>query len=600
MREHLIVDIYRRLYGSERKYISEVLKQIEGAFNEDKAPLVFFEAPTGYGKTAIAQVLSLYSLLNSEHFYKVIHVLPMRTIIDDVIKKTRALFREFFGLGEKEDNLLTAFVAGQSMDHDDVFFLDAPYTVTTFDTFLMSSMKLNPKMMSRIDRELSYGYDYYTLGSICSSFIIFDEVQYVLDYAITGERLDEYSLPKIFMGVISYLIESNVPLIFMSATMPNVFVEYVVKKVLKGNKTQYEQIVMTHHDKKFSPEYDNDRPSGKAIVEKNSFISEKEVLEIAKEHIESSRKVLIVRNSPKRAIATFRELKEMGYRGVLIHGKLTPEDRKNSLEAFKDAQFMVSTQVVEAGVDISANTLITDPAPISSIIQRAGRIARYDRGEEGAVFIVKDGFYLPYNEGIVKLSLKILVDAITKGNVDLHSYDDTKNLIERIYSEEKTQGMLKRVVPLPAVGKIITFPNIRSSDVRNKMISEFLSKRSFIRELLLPCYVVPDNISSDPKKIAEYILNKASTENTLSISMRELRQLAQNRGGIYILKYRIHEEKDKRKDLEMIPIENISERIIQWDRAFIRDLIVGNMVILIKENDYIQGSGPRWIQDDRA
>jgi len=117
---------------------------------------------------------------------------------------------------------------------------------------------------------------------------------------------------------------------------------------------------------------------------------------------------------------------------------------------------------------------------------------------------------------------------------------------------------------------------------------------------LLPCYVVPDNISSDPKKIAEYILNKASTENTLSISMRELRQLAQNRGGIYILKYRIHEEKDKRKDLEMIPIENISERIIQWDRAFIRDLIVGNMVILIKENDYIQGSGPRWIQDDRA
>lgn len=50
-------------------------------------------------------------------------------------------------------------------------------------------------------------------------------------------------------------------------------------------------------------------------------------------------------------------------------------------------RIIVATQVVEAGVDISAATLITELAPWSSLVQRFGRCARY-AGESGEVLLV--------------------------------------------------------------------------------------------------------------------------------------------------------------------------------------------------------------------
>ena len=50
-------------------------------------------------------------------------------------------------------------------------------------------------------------------------------------------------------------------------------------------------------------------------------------------------------------------------------------------------RIIVATQVVEAGVDISARTLVTDLAPWSSLVQRFGRAARYV-GQSGRVVVV--------------------------------------------------------------------------------------------------------------------------------------------------------------------------------------------------------------------
>lgn len=47
---------------------------------------------------------------------------------------------------------------------------------------------------------------------------------------------------------------------------------------------------------------------------------------------------------------------------------------------------VVGTQVVEVGLDISAQTLHTEAAPAASVLQRAGRCARYP-GEQGTVFV---------------------------------------------------------------------------------------------------------------------------------------------------------------------------------------------------------------------
>lgn len=72
---------------------------------------------------------------------------------------------------------------------------------------------------------------------------------------------------------------------------------------------------------------------------------------------------------------------------VLLHSRFRPEDRKKRVDGAlaeikpgEPGAIVVSTQVIEAGVDISATTLFTELAPWASLIQRFGRCNR--RGED--------------------------------------------------------------------------------------------------------------------------------------------------------------------------------------------------------------------------
>ncbi len=72
---------------------------------------------------------------------------------------------------------------------------------------------------------------------------------------------------------------------------------------------------------------------------------------------------------------------------VLLHSRFRPPDRaKRVADALADVTadspgtIVVSTQVIEAGVDVSATTLFTELAPWASLVQRFGRCNR--RGEQ--------------------------------------------------------------------------------------------------------------------------------------------------------------------------------------------------------------------------
>lgn len=74
---------------------------------------------------------------------------------------------------------------------------------------------------------------------------------------------------------------------------------------------------------------------------------------------------------------------------VLVHSRFRPEDRKKRVEEALAAPgplgtIVVSTQVIEAGVDVSAETLITELAPWASIVQRLGRCNRKGEIVDGA------------------------------------------------------------------------------------------------------------------------------------------------------------------------------------------------------------------------
>lgn len=92
---------------------------------------------------------------------------------------------------------------------------------------------------------------------------------------------------------------------------------------------------------------------------------------------------LVILNTVSRAITVFNNLRraDLDTPVILLHSHFRPGDRAAQYDRIKMGGdiIVISTQVVEAGADISAKYLITDLGPWPSMVQRFGRCNR--RGE---------------------------------------------------------------------------------------------------------------------------------------------------------------------------------------------------------------------------
>ncbi|RYD71695.1 MAG: CRISPR-associated endonuclease Cas3'', partial [Verrucomicrobiaceae bacterium] len=86
---------------------------------------------------------------------------------------------------------------------------------------------------------------------------------------------------------------------------------------------------------------------------------------------------------------------------VLLHSRFRPEDRAKRLcEVMKSEGtrgIVISTQVIEAGVDLSASTLFTELAPWSSLVQRFGRCNRRGDVPDAKVYWFEPSNPAPYS-----------------------------------------------------------------------------------------------------------------------------------------------------------------------------------------------------------
>ncbi len=157
---------------------------------------------------------------------------------------------------------------------------------------------------------------------------------------------------------------------------------------------------------------------------------------IISEAIKKDEKVLIVANRVKKAQDWYSELKET-YPDIpilLLHSRFKRGDRNrkekellgmddegNSLNKFNTSDkacIVVSTQVVEVSIDVSFDLMITETAPLDSMIQRFGRVNRKRSketiGKYKPVYIIKPTDdkkeALPYDVKILKRSYDILSD----------------------------------------------------------------------------------------------------------------------------------------------------------------------------------------------
>ncbi len=100
---------------------------------------------------------------------------------------------------------------------------------------------------------------------------------------------------------------------------------------------------------------------------------------------------------------------------VLLHSRFRPGDRRDAvgrLEAPIDpvgpGRIVIATQVVEAGVDVSAATLLTEAAPWASLVQRFGRCNRRGEHVDAAVLWAPPEKPAPYDQGDIEASVETL------------------------------------------------------------------------------------------------------------------------------------------------------------------------------------------------
>ena len=94
-----------------------------------------------------------------------------------------------------------------------------------------------------------------------------------------------------------------------------------------------------------------------------------------------------VRNAVDEAIEAAEELRRRGVDADLLHARFAMVDRLRHEQDLKarfgrdgrgrEGQVLVATQVVEASLDLDFDVMVSDLAPVGSLIQRAGRLWRH-------------------------------------------------------------------------------------------------------------------------------------------------------------------------------------------------------------------------------
>ena len=136
-------------------------------------------------------------------------------------------------------------------------------------------------------------------------------------------------------------------------------------------------------------------------------------------------RTLVVVNTVDRAQRLYAELHSIT-KGTaapevgLLHSRFRPADRVARQQQFLGnvpqdgpGQILVTTQVVEAGVDVSSATLFTEVAPWESVVQRLGRCNRYGEVVDGAQVFwvdVSDREAAPYEAEALQAARHLLAE----------------------------------------------------------------------------------------------------------------------------------------------------------------------------------------------
>ncbi|ACK74092.1 CRISPR-associated helicase Cas3 (plasmid) [Gloeothece citriformis PCC 7424] len=222
-----------------------------------------------------------------------------------------------------------------------------PLVVTTADTIL--------GLMANSRRGI------YSIPAIMQSVIVFDEI---------------HAFDEVLLGHLLVFLKNfpNLPVLLMTASLPEQYLQAIEKirpdLALIPGDSRLEEL----------ERYTIDYPT-----------TEEKVWQAVKECLAENGKVLWVRNQVEWANIIYHQAithaeNEPVFANTSInvyHSRLRYKDRsyrhRQVIDDFSkkgQSAFLIATQVAEMSLDLSADLLITDIAPIPSLIQRMGRLNR--------------------------------------------------------------------------------------------------------------------------------------------------------------------------------------------------------------------------------
>jgi len=382
-----LVDRYKRA-AFAKKSDSEVNRLRERVYREVQDNLIagadrgkrFFSinAPTGLGKTLTALNAALKLIQHRADLRKILYCLPFTSVID----QNADVFADVFAtcdLPAHSENLLVYHHLSE-LDYrarDDVDEID-PYqgeylvtqfeshiNVTTFHQFLHG-------MFTGKNREIR------KLHSLANSVVILDEVQSV----------PAKYWPLVRKALIELAEEINLVVVLATATMPMIF-----------DGAKGEILELTGDRDALFAAMDRIELDASALASPMTLDAFAQRL-IADHRDAPDQSALVVVNTKRAAKDLYGKLKlALGKnRLVFLSTDLPPCERLKRIQAIRESTnpenknreplWVVSTQLVEAGVDIDMDRVYRDLGPLDAVFQAAGRCNRNQAKGRGRVHLV--------------------------------------------------------------------------------------------------------------------------------------------------------------------------------------------------------------------
>lgn len=386
---------------------TKIFLEAEKNLEKNKDSNIFFlEAPTGSGKSNTALNLSLKLL--GEDRKKIFYIYPFNTLVEQNMNTLKNIF------GNNEEviknitvvNSITALTNKDSRDipieeYSDILmdrqFLNYPFIVTTH-VGIFNSLVGNTKE------------DCMPFYQLANSVIVFDEIQAYKNTIWT----------EIIKILNSYAKLLNIKIIIMSATLPNL--SYLLDEKEKNNISK----LIENRDEYFNNTIFKNRVEVNYDLLSEQKIEYEELLQHIIENSLNSQKILIEfisKNDAKKFYELCENNEDLNVdHEILI---LTGEDnkaRRNSIIKkinSKDKKIiLISTQLIEAGVDIDVDVGYKNISGLDNEEQFLGRINRSCKKSGKAYF-----FYLTDAKKVYKNSV------IIENKLNLFS-DEMRDVLE--------------------------------------------------------------------------------------------------------------------------------------------------------------------------